>query len=232
MTHFDSSFDSSNAALDALLARADAGVLQSVTESLDTVRGAGLVHWHAVPNEDVPLASPPDMFAAFRDLHIHGAIEAIAEPGDTEIPEFPDSPHSTLAELLAAAYRDHVELTELLGQFATSDMTYLLHAQLETRIGYLHHRLVAASSCTDHGLNGPGAAHLTLAVWGSTRRIRRRLEQGQDDALPPGAVLQAIALCTSIINVMEIVRDTLFDLFGIEATPTPAHSEYAERFSA
>ncbi|MEE4597592.1 hypothetical protein V2J94_37920 [Streptomyces sp. DSM 41524] len=57
MTHFDPS----DAALDALLAQADAEVLHSVAESLDAPRGAGLVHWHAIPHEDVPLASPPDM---------------------------------------------------------------------------------------------------------------------------------------------------------------------------
>ncbi|GAA1146327.1 MULTISPECIES: hypothetical protein [Streptomyces violaceusniger group] len=228
MTHFDSS----DAALDALLAQADAGVLQSVTESLDATRGAGLVHWHAVPDDDVPLASPPDMYAPFRGLHIHGDIEAIAEPGDTETSGTPDSQHSTLAELMATAHRDHEVLTELLGQFTLSGMTYLLHTQLKARIGYLHKRLATAASSNDRGLNGTRAAHLTLAVWDSTRHIRRRLEQGKDDALPPGAVLQAIALCTSIIDAMEVIRDTLFDLFGIEATPTPAHRGYAERFSA
>ncbi|MEU0924620.1 hypothetical protein [Streptomyces malaysiensis] len=228
MTHLDPS----DTALDALLAQADAGVLQSVTESLDTARGAGLVHWHAVPNEDVPLASPPDMYAPFRDLHIHGDIEAIAEPGDTETLDAPDSRHSTLAGLMATAYRDHEALTKLLDQYPHSGMTQLLHTQLEARIGYLHNRLVTAASSNDPGLNGTGAAHLTLAVWGSTRRIRRRLEQGEDASLPPGAVLQAIAVCTSIIDAMEIIRDTLFDLFGIDATPAPVHSGYAERFSA
>lgn len=42
------------------------------------------------------------------------------------------------------------------------------------------------------GANGAGnfAIIEALAVWGSTRRIRRRLEQGEDDALPSGAVLR------------------------------------------
>nr|WTB11993.1 hypothetical protein OG546_49345 [Streptomyces antimycoticus] len=227
MTHFDPS----DAALDALLAQADAGVLHSVTESLDAARGAGLVHWHAVPNEDVPLASPPDMYAPFRDMHIHGGIEAIAAPGDAEPGKTPDSQHSTLAELLAAAYRDHEELSGLLDQFPISGMTCLLHTQLDARIGYLHNRLATAARSNDRGLNGTRAAHLTLAVWGSTRRIRRRLEQGEDDALPPGAVLQAISLCTSIVDAMEAIRDTLFDLFGIQVAPATADNGFAGRFN-
>ncbi|MFF4484547.1 hypothetical protein ACH4TQ_49310 [Streptomyces sp. NPDC021218] len=224
-------FDSTDAALDVLLAQADAGVLYSVTESLDAARGASLAHWHAAPNEEVPLASPPDMYAPFRDMHIHGDIEAITAPGDAEARRTPDSQHSTLAELLAAAYRDHEELSALLEQFTTSGMTCLLHTQLETRIGYLHTRLVTAASSPGGGLNGTGAAHLTLAVWGSTCRIRRRLEQGEDDALPPGAVLQAISLCTSIVDAMETIRDTLFDLFGIRAAPATATSGFAGRFN-
>ncbi|MEE4597593.1 hypothetical protein V2J94_37925 [Streptomyces sp. DSM 41524] len=164
-------------------------------------------------------------------MHIHGDIEAIAEPGDADAGETPDSQHSTLAELLSAAYRDHEELSALLEHFPASGMTCLLHTQLDARIGYLHNRLAAAVPSNDRGLNGTRAAHLTLAVWGSSRRIRRRLEQGEDDALPPRAVLQAISLCTSIIDAMEVIRDTLFDLFGIRATPATADSGFAGRFN-
>lgn len=211
MTHPDT-------ALDALLAAADAAVLDTVSANLDTGRGAALAHWHAVPTEDVPLPSQPDVYAAYRDIHIDGAV-AIRPPG-TDADEHSDAADRTptFAELVADAYQDAKLLAQLLPPGSVSGDTCLLRNQLDARITYYHKRLVTSGPYTGQGLTGTAAAHFTLAVWGSARRIRRRLGQGQDDALPPGAVLQAISLCTSISEAMETIRDSLSARFGIGVT--------------
>ncbi|MEU5108181.1 hypothetical protein AB0H07_38990 [Streptomyces sp. NPDC021354] len=216
MTHSD-------AALDALLARADAGVLEAVTDNLDIDRGCSLVHWHAVPTADVPLPSPPDPYAAFQAIHIHGAITATIEPEHA-----PDSltGHSgpvasrsrTLAQLVTDAYRSTELLGDILTLPITSADTYLLRDQLEVRITCFRSRLVKDGLGHGKGMDGSLATHITLAVWGSARRIRRRLEEGEDYALAPDARLRAISLCTGIITAMETIRDSLFALFGIEVT--------------
>ncbi|ADI11689.1 hypothetical protein SBI_08571 [Streptomyces bingchenggensis BCW-1] len=211
----------SDAALDALLARADAGVLQAVTDNLDADRGSSLVHWHAVPTEDVPLPSPPDPYAAYQNIHIHGAITAAPVP--EQAPGFltghPEPvADRTLAQLVADAYRNTELLDDILTLNSTTGETYLLRGQLEARITYLHGRLVKDGPGNGKGMNGSGATHLTLAVWGSACRIRRRLEQGEDYALAPGARMRAVALCTGVITAMETIRASLFTLFGIEVT--------------
>ncbi|MFI0780425.1 hypothetical protein [Streptomyces sp. NPDC021212] len=217
MTHPDT-------ALDALLAAADAAVLDTVSANLDTDRGAALAHWHAVPTEDVPLPSQPDLYAAYRDIHIDGAV-TIRTPGTeagtgaTESSEAAADRPPTFAELLADAYQDTTLLAQLLPAGSVSSGTCLLRHQLDARITYYHNRLVASGPYTGQGLTGTAAMHFTLAVWGSARRIRRRLGQGrEDDVLPPGAVLHAISLCTSVIDAMETIRDSLSARFGIGVT--------------
>ncbi|MEU0845704.1 hypothetical protein ABZ370_40500 [Streptomyces sp. NPDC005962] len=205
-------------ALDALLTAADAAVLDTVSANLNTGRGAALAHWHAVPNDDVPLPSHADIYAAYRDIHIDGTIATSAMwPDGTAFPEASAQP-PTFTELLAAAHRDTTVLAQLLSVPQVSGDTGLLVDQLEVRLGFFHNRLVPCGPYTGQGLTGTAAAHFTLAVWGSARRIRRRLGQGQDAALPPAAALQAISLCTSIIDAMETIRDTLSARFGIGAT--------------
>ncbi|MDT0547738.1 hypothetical protein [Streptomyces lonegramiae] len=211
----------SDAALDALLARADAGVLQAVTDNLDTDRGSSLAHWHAVPTEDVPLPSLPDPYAAYQTIHIHGALTATTDPEQTpgSLTSRPSpAADRTLAQLVADAYRNTELLEDILTLPTTTGETYLLRGQLEARITYLHSRLVKNGLGNGKGMDGSRATHLTLAVWGSACRIRRRLEQGKDYALAPGARMRAVALCTGVITVMETIRDSLFTLFGIEVT--------------
>ncbi|KAK1177950.1 hypothetical protein B7755_007160 [Streptomyces sp. NBS 14/10] len=211
----------SDAALDALLARAEAGVHQAVADNLDTDRGCSLVHWHAVPTEDVPLPSPPDPYAAYQNIHIHGALTASTKseqtPGSLTCHPSPAAGR-TLAQLVADAYRNTELLEDILTLSATTDDTYLLRDQLEVRITYLHGRFVENGLGNGKGMNGSRAAHLTLAVWGSACRIRRRLEEGEDFALAPGARMRAVSLCSGIITAMETIRDSLFILFGIEVT--------------
>ncbi|WKX69393.1 hypothetical protein [Streptomyces sp. XD-27] len=194
-----------DAALDALLAAAEAGVLRAIEESLDAECGWGLVYWHAAPSREVPLPRQPDPYAAYQEVEVPGTLpvppsEAAGAGGAG------GARTQTLVDVVADAHR----ATDLLDDFmaTASGETYLLHGQLDARIACLHHRL------SENNLNGSLATTLTLAVRASARRIRNRLVHGLDSSLSPADTTRALGLCVSIVTAMDSTREVLQELFA------------------
>ncbi|MFE6776664.1 hypothetical protein [Streptomyces sp. NPDC057702] len=184
-------------ALDEVLATAESGVLETVTEHLDTERGWSLVYWAVVPTREAPLDFRPEPYPAQRCVRV---------PGRLPVPPTVDGRPRTLLDLADEAHRATEALAEALG--SASGEAYLLQAQLDARIGCLHHRL------RDSDLNGSQAMCLTLAVGASARRIRHRLVHGRERTLPLAPTVRSIGLATSVITAMEAVRARLQDLFA------------------
>lgn len=185
-----------DAALDAVLATAESGVLNTLAQSLDPERGWGLVYWAVVPTREVPVSHPPLPYAAHQGVRVHGKLR---------VPPAADGRPRTLLDLADDARR----ATEALGEYllGASGEVYLLQDQLDARIGCLHHQL------RDGELNGSQAMCLTLAVGASARRIRNRLIHGRERTLTLAHTVRSIGLTTTVISAMETIRERLQDLF-------------------